>query len=693
MISDELQRHLPLRNLYWNSSTRPLRSIASLHIDFVQDGRLSPQANFSGADSEASKPVADTSNHSQPGNRPGSSIGARKERRHQIPGLRQTPYLKIYLLRCDNVDTYRYTARKQLREWVKENSPPSQSSASVNTQESHDAFEWLIVHVVLLDEGQARSRTPNSSKGDSRLSLRGSTVVNEKLRADFNGTSKATVNRVAQVRIARTSESAYPSELQDQDSLSDWEDFILKIKTLILSSFDLRVSQYEEDIKERDSQRNLPGWNFNTFFVLKEGLARGFESVGLVEDALTGYHELAVGLNSILESNDLAGQQKGHFKDYTDDLSAELKRALQYENLESDEGNAQGSNLPNGSRRIPGDLGSDILATGRKPFRELILANEISAFDFRCYVFAREISLLLRLANMAQDIGNDATRPVNTFRSSEQNGEPATNQSEAEDHLLLAEVCRRSVAFFASVGQTIRDDLRSSIDPLSREHAGAISKSTWDGPIEEIVASWTYSACQSILEATAVHSLTAQSQPLLRQLKGSSDHEQDNQEKAQYVSRGHLPSQTSSLPSNARISPRPSSPDQFPAISTLDAVRMLPPTSSHAGASELAAERAELVILKRRILTTIGRRQRRFNLEWADVLSLSLPEKADLEEIQLEEAAVSGTNESMSGNQYTDAVPASSIQNHELRQSIESLDAYNVKYEVTCSISINCEPD
>jgi len=40
-----------------------------------------------------------------------------------------------------------------------------------------------------------------------------------------------------------------------------WNDLVTKIKTLILLSFDLRVSQYEEDIREGVTACS-PGWNF-----------------------------------------------------------------------------------------------------------------------------------------------------------------------------------------------------------------------------------------------------------------------------------------------------------------------------------------------------------------------------------------------------------------------------------------------
>lgn len=42
-----------------------------------------------------------------------------------------------------------------------------------------------------------------------------------------------------------------------------------KLKESIITTFDLNVVTYEEDVRKIDSQRSLPGWNFCMFFVQK----------------------------------------------------------------------------------------------------------------------------------------------------------------------------------------------------------------------------------------------------------------------------------------------------------------------------------------------------------------------------------------------------------------------------------------
>jgi len=102
-----------------------------------------------------------------------------------------------------------------------------------------------------------------------------------------------------------------PSQLTDRcaqlrscdtetEELEMWQDILGKIKECVLQSFDSRVLQYEEDIRKMDSQRNLPGWNYCTFFILKEGLAQSFEHMLLLEDALIQYDELEASFFQLL---------------------------------------------------------------------------------------------------------------------------------------------------------------------------------------------------------------------------------------------------------------------------------------------------------------------------------------------------------------------------------------------------------
>lgn len=399
-----------------------------------------------------------------------------KGRRHQIPGLRQTPYLKLYLLRCDDNESYKTISRKAIRDWINAHTPPSQKSSS-SKQENHDAFEWMIIHVVLPDTGaQTQPRFYGSSKGNSeegkekssgssRWPGRGSTSIFEKIRADFNVSSKSAPDRVCQIRVEKNAVPPHmlpqpvgftgtPYSESPQEHSNAWADVITKFKNLILISFDLRVREYEEDIRERDAQRALPGWNFCTFFILKEGLARGFESVGLVDDALVGYDELSIGLDTVVrdQAADATTSPGGAFLPYTDDLFQQLT--------------ALTNDTPDKSTAV--GFGNQPISSTKKLYRELILSNNISVYDFRCYIFSRQLALLLRLGNahtaraeLALKLRTGSMPAVQQTSMDDSTvgtrGSPV--HGEAMDLLSLAEVCQRALAFITNVARVMREDL------------------------------------------------------------------------------------------------------------------------------------------------------------------------------------------------------------------------------------------
>ena len=258
-VQPQLRARLPLRNLHWKSQLRPLRSIDSLHVEFVPAAgtKAGPTAAASGPSVTVEDDVANSAGSQQhgvstfggkqaPEARGTSSSAHGAFRRHQIPGLRQTPSLKLYLLRCDDTETYRSTSRALLRAWIKSTTTkPSKTSH----QENHDAFEWLILHVVLPDTAAAsltRSSDPPASDSQtkeksSKWSGSSTGTVLEKIKSDFNGSSKPDFDRVAQVRVPRQTVSG-PSSTAPSTSIetareweSHWSDLMTKLKSLLLS--------------------------------------------------------------------------------------------------------------------------------------------------------------------------------------------------------------------------------------------------------------------------------------------------------------------------------------------------------------------------------------------------------------------------------------------------------------------------
>lgn len=517
------------------------------------------------------------------------STGHQKERRHQIPGLRNTPYLKVFLLRCDDNDSYKNVARKALREWVTE-----YTTSTSNENKQHDAFEWLIIHVVL--PGTPAAQQPRSSSSASNASgssrwIKGNTTLLDKIRSDFNsGNNKK--DRVVQIRIGPShpalatlsppvlvGNQIVPVTESPTESEMAWLDLIAKFKTQILASFDARVSQYEEDIKEKDSQRRLPGWNFCTFFVLKEGLARAFESVGLVEDALVLYDELGFGLDAVVRGQrdkekiegDPEGVVGGNFIGWTRESikwieQARRRRKARLEGRKGEEQEDVDDETPVGSEK--------------KPYRELILSNEISLFDFKTYLFARQSTLLLRLGKGNVMDGVEIPVPAGASGYSLHEAAAVAAGRSEEDLTRLSEVLKRGVEFVTSVGRILRADLWTSYHSSTEgEEDKEQEQKDVIWIIDNIVSSWVFAVCQQLLKQTASASLPEgpnASTPVASAHSGS------------------FPKRSSSLPPT----PSPETTNFTQAIQT-----------SVTGLEDFAAVRADLMLLARGIVETFGKRQ------------------------------------------------------------------------------------
>ncbi|RMZ91692.1 hypothetical protein DV736_g1052, partial [Chaetothyriales sp. CBS 134916] len=448
----------PLKNLHWKSSSRPLRSIPSLKVSLFQNDNL----------------------HN--GSTPAS-------RRHQIPGLRDTPYVKLYLLRCDDKDTYRESIRKDIKQWIKDNTLEKESKSALRNQEYHDAYEWMIVHVVLPNTPAASqpksskhisldaSESTDSLNSKSKWTGKSQSTIYDKLRADFSS-SKSSVSRVAQVRITEPGRLGSPlsaAEIEEQ-----WTDLVSNLKEVILKSFSTRVEQYEDDIRERESQKNLPGWNFCTFFLLKEGLAREFESVGLHDDALGVYNEMELDLNALVKdsvpSNDF--ESSAGLLPYSRDLKAKLRQALDESRSSQPEPHASETEMTL-TELVTSDPRTQPFELNRRHYQELILTNQVSSLDLRIYLFTRRLEIFF------------AQSRVSTNRQSKSKGhEPPV------DLTILALLPEKALDFITSTARQLRMDLTGA-------YGGRLvgqDSVTQTSLIGNMVASWTWMASMQILD-------------------------------------------------------------------------------------------------------------------------------------------------------------------------------------------------
>lgn len=766
LIAPGLNARLPLRNLHWNSQSRPLRSINSLHIELLPNNesltpttaRVDAPLDQTQADSvpTVSRPESSGNDSIKAGSGPeqqkarGSTkqptVGAVKERRHQIPGLRRTPYLKIYLLRCDDSETYKASSRKLLREWIKAHTRPTQNTTPVNTQENHDAFEWLIIHVVIpgtaaaaqsrWSAGGGGGNTADKGAGASRFLGKSSSTIFEKISADFNGTGKTARDRTAQIRLRKDDlpysvqvqmpgpTTSYDYDVQERDD--PWEDVMSKMKALILTSFDLRVTQYEEDIREKDSQRNLPGWNFCTFFVLKEGLARGFESVGLVEDALTGYDELALGLDTVVreQTSDGSGVHQGAtFLDYTQELLQEAQLALHtakdvVTNVEKKSLEHAEVDVMSAFRQRPE---SWPLNANKKSYRELILANNISIFDFQCYIFARQLSLLLRLGHglssnlWAQETlqaGNLHDQTGAAARGHLERRDSVRKGGDAENLFALAELCRRALEFITSVARTMRSDLFDGIghdsDDSDYEDRQRIGDSEEIGVlVENMTSSWAFAVCQQVLQETATFSVASSLSPRPVHssvvLEDNHSHSLNGLTSSIGIGPDSMthPTRNSSLPNASPQAVVAATPDStnsntvYPYDVRRDSKQAAhrPPEVVKPGAEGLVSSRAELYLLARRIASHLGER-----CDWAldhmgKPLLPGLQIESDLEDVSL---ADDGAKQLRTGSSALASLTVAGIQCMPLQLALEDRQAFYTLYEVlrlnerACMLLILC---
>ncbi|KAG1754504.1 trafficking protein particle complex subunit 10 [Suillus lakei] len=247
----------------------------------------------------------------------------RDEHTSQVPvTLLEKPLLNLYVVTCEDNDLYRTNVKKQIKDW----------HSAISQRKNQ---EWIIVHVVRSD-----------IKTTDRKFFNMKSSVLDKIKADFN--------------IDKRDRCVQLSWTAGDHSPVIWADLVNKIKDGLLFALDSSVSQREEEVRRSESQRQMPGWNFCTFFILKESLASSFEGVKLFEDALNQYNELEVSFIQVLREKNMSWF---------------------------------------GSLIQPADKDDSVplLSVTKKHYRDLILANSISVFDIRIYLLARQCALLNKM--------------------------------------------------------------------------------------------------------------------------------------------------------------------------------------------------------------------------------------------------------------------------------------------------------
>ncbi|CAD6587142.1 MAG: hypothetical protein TREMPRED_004669, partial [Tremellales sp. Tagirdzhanova-0007] len=245
------------------------------------------------------------------------------------------PLVNLCLVVCEDAELYRTQTRSFIRDWL---------SLLAARRSVHAPLIVLV--------------NPTSSVANSGKNVFGRDKgVLGKLKADFNTgkRDRSVAGRYQEINLPPT----------DVEDLTAWPEIINKLKESIMVAFDGAILEREEEVKRGEAQRSTVGWNFCTWFLLKESLAHSFEGVNLHEDALIVYEELEAAFFQVLKEQNLSWFGKLGATGAIDD------------------------SLP-------------VLDTTAKPYRTMLQTNLISIFDFRIYVFARQAQLLGKLGRITE---------------------------------------------------------------------------------------------------------------------------------------------------------------------------------------------------------------------------------------------------------------------------------------------------
>ncbi|XP_031568533.1 trafficking protein particle complex subunit 10-like [Actinia tenebrosa] len=244
--------------------------------------------------------------------------------------LHRQPFFHIYWTDCQDVDEYRSKVKDSINEWQRK-------------LKDRGIVDNLIVQVIAQD----------SLKGNkSKIQFRGS--VFDKIKSDFGG---KTNDRVAQLWEPM-------KESQFTKSIESWQSLVVKLRQLLLISFNRHLGKFEDRVRALREKRTEPRWSFTTYFLLHEELAFVFEMMGLYEEALIQYDEIDALLTQLIINS-----KYGESLACIDIFMRECKCC-------------------------------DGAPMSREPqlfLRELIKTQEATFVDLRHYLFARQCKLLLQL--------------------------------------------------------------------------------------------------------------------------------------------------------------------------------------------------------------------------------------------------------------------------------------------------------
>ena len=159
----------------------------------------------------------------------------------------RNPFAQLYILKCEDLSSYRRRAGPALKTWV---------------AERRDSRNWLIVYVPMYSKGKG-------GKVHKKIF--------DRICTEFYNNREG--DRSIRIEVAKDSTTA------------QWDRLAGMVKGAVERTFFARAAQYDAEISKLRKQETLPGWNYCFFFIVRESYAYLLEGFRLVAEARAGQAE------------------------------------------------------------------------------------------------------------------------------------------------------------------------------------------------------------------------------------------------------------------------------------------------------------------------------------------------------------------------------------------------------------------
>mmetsp|Transcript_7487 Transcript_7487/g.16306 ORF Transcript_7487/g.16306 Transcript_7487/m.16306 type:complete len:1466 (-) Transcript_7487:6-4403(-) len=244
------------------------------------------------------------------------------------------PYCHLYFVKCDSLETYRAVVRPRLKAWVDDMKHNSNGLGK---------SEFLIVFI-------PDGLPPGSPASDSKQAMLINKKVLDKISADFGGSKSERVCKLQIFGDFQAVSSATNGQASATNPIEgEWGEFLKKICSRVVASFEARCARIEDQIVKLESQIELPGWNYCTYLVVKEGLAFTWIQLGQYYDALRIFDSLRVQFDELTDTS--RGRERASSQLNIELYKAQVLRVL----LRNDDAEENSAGEAGGTTKIIGN--------------------------------------------------------------------------------------------------------------------------------------------------------------------------------------------------------------------------------------------------------------------------------------------------------------------------------------------------